>query len=432
MRDPTPGYLNHSDYAGMKKSRGLSRISENADQIPREAMRDHVSHHIHRAAVASAKRFPLNEDAIRDVLSMTREARASHPGAFRRASPRFELDAKRIMLSVVHPGGSVACSKCIMLDISAGGASLLYPGFLHARTECVLHTNSLDGESVMLPAEIVWCRFVTKSIHSIGLRWDKEIDPRLFIPSKEWLEQMSTSDGLVKAELNGRLLAVGINEIERDLISLYLDQTSIEMISVDFGGAAFDQFRKQSFDIIVIDADCPECAGDDLVTRLRAEGFTEPIVLLMDQRAITAPPPDKTVTILPKPFTKDDLLAVLRDLILANANPFTGSRPIRTELDLTSALVPAISAYIAKLRGFTTSLNAAITADRADEAAKILLTVRNTASGYGFPVLVEAAGLAITSVNASGSAEESAAQIRLLIRMINRLEDPRDALATAD
>jgi hypothetical protein len=389
-------------------------------------MRSQVSHHIHRAALERVKRFPLADDAARDLLTQIRDSRTLSPHLVRRTSPRFEVGGRPASLSVVHPGGSIAAAECLLMDISGGGAALLYPGFLHEGSECVLHAVNLEGESVMIPARVVWCRFVGRSIHTIGLEWEEPIDPRIFVPSKDWLEQMSQSGAQVKTEISGRMLAVGVGEIESELLRMYLAETSLELVFAGFSGAALDEVRRQAFDIMLVDGEGGEQESRDLVARLRGEGFREPILVVQEVRGGVEPQFEKGTLLLPKPYDRDGLLAVTRDLLLANENPLTGSRPIRSELPDLQSKAAAVSAYVQRVREFAERLESAIAADRADEALQVLQSVRNTASGFGFPMLVEAVSQAITAVNACGSAEEASSSIRTVERMLNRLEDPVD------
>ncbi|MDQ7014711.1 MAG: PilZ domain-containing protein [Planctomycetota bacterium] len=343
----------------------------------------------------------------------------------RRAAPRFWMDAEsNIVVTAMHPGGSMTSSESIMLNISGGGVGLLFPGFLHNGTECAIHIRTTDGEPMILIGTVVWCRLLAQSVHSLGLRFTPEIDVRNYIPSSQWLEQMSNSDEHVNAELAGRILLIGFDESELQMLHIFLQGTSFALGEAGFDGAALDSIRRESFDILMIDADNLTDDPSNLVGRIRGEGSREPVLV------VSSNPPSKTVSSLSavetlrKPLQNDVILAVLRDLLLTQITPFTGTRPICSELSDLESKMNAVNAYIENCNGYSETIHAAIGADNALEALRAAQSIYNTASGFGFPVLGEAAAQAITAINASGSAKEAAPALRTLIRIVGRLKSP--------
>lgn len=288
-----------------------------------------------------------------------------------------------------------------------------------------MHLKTIDGEPMILPGIIMWCRFVSKSVHSVGIRFGEQIDLKNFIPAQQWAQQMAGTEDTKKEEVGGRLLMVGFDQVEQHMIRLFLRKVSPGMEHVGFEGAALDRVRQESFDMILIDADDADCGGVDLVARLREEGCAEPIVAMTHSSHIAKELDHfNAVEVLSKPLQQDMLVAVVRDQLRSQTDPLAGTKPIRSSLPDLIEMGDAVSTFIQHCVQLDRVLMDSIGADNAAEALKAAQTLRNTAAGFGFTPLGEAANRAITAINACGSAKEAAQQIRTLSRTIARLEDP--------
>ncbi len=375
-----------------------------------------------RAAAGTPRAFPLSQEIVTEILSRLTEEQAYGSGAKRRKSTRFDIGGTRSVITIQHPGGSIVSSECILIDISEGGVSFLYPGFLHTNTECAIQLETLGNETVNIGAKLVWCRFVTNPVHAIGVQWFEPIDVKQFIPSKIWLEQGSNSDSQTQQEIEGRALLVGFDEIENELLRLVLKDTKLEIVEADFSGAALDQITANPFDLLILNSECSELSTEELLRMVRETGSAEPILLLVDRSAAAFNAGTLTnVTVLEKPYNNDVILATIRDMLLSSANPLIGTGPIRSESKLDPG---SVRKYIDKLKGLVPSIQAAAEKDDVPETTRVVSIMKNTAQAFGFPLLEEAASQVITQLNATASALESGTEIRTLIRVISRLQEP--------
>ncbi len=380
-----------------------------------------ISTHLHKAAAESAKSFPANDDEIKEALRMVQESRQNSAASAKRLGVRFECPGEIGVATVMHPGGSLAANEIVMLDLSEGGCGFLYPGFIHSKSECVIHMKAIDGTTVMIPGQTVWCRFVTQSLHAIGVAWTDPIDVRRFIPSRLWLEQAASQDDVTSKELKGKLLVVGFEPLELGMLDVYLEDTSIEITDVPDSGATHDQAALESYDFIMIDAENESSRIEELVKELRDDGCNEPIIIVSQRESLPDGLKDiKSLTLLHRPYSKEIFLATIRDLLFTNTNPLVGTRPIVTTLPPEKAKV--VSVYIENLKKYRDQIDSAVATDNTECVLKIVNSIRNTASGFGFPLLEEAAVQVTTAVNASGSAAEASSAIRVLTRLIGRLD----------
>ncbi len=84
-------------------------------------------------------------------------------------------------------------------------------------------------------------------------------------------------------QLRGRILLAEDNDANRHLIGLRLNRAGAEVVAVRNGKEALDWVRDkaeqgQTIDAVVMDMDMPVIDGYEAVRRLRASGFTSPIL----------------------------------------------------------------------------------------------------------------------------------------------------------
>lgn len=384
--------------------------------------------HQHRAAAATAKPFPANDDHIVDFMRMVQELRSEGASPPKRSSTRFEVRGQKIVVTIMHPGGSLTANEGVLLDVSAGGAGFLYPGFVHHESVCVAHLHSLDGDEIPLAGVSVWCRFVSRNIHAIGVKWDEAADVRQFVTNRQWLEQVGNSDEIRNSTVKGTLLLVGFDEMEVDLMRVQLDTEEMELEALPDTGAAHDRIARGEFDAIFIDGDHPGMNARDLYNDLRTGGVHESITIVTGRPdGYEAWTETAGAAMLARPFSPDVLTGMLREQILMSSNPMAGSQPIYSSLP--SDKQAAVETYISRLRQCGEQIEEAIKADNPAVAVRIAQTIQNTAEGYGFAILAEAASQSITAVNSTMSAAESAPDLRQLIRVLGRLRASRSQAA---
>jgi len=387
--------------------------------------------HMHQTAAQHARPFPFSAEAITELTQAARAGSSSIPGELSRHVPRVELDPTDAVLSVIHPGGTHSSSKTLLLDIGAGGGSLLYPGFLYTDTECVIHLSTTSGHTEMLSATVAWCRVLSKGVHLVDIRWAELFDIRKFVPSSRWGELGSAGDGASSPDLNGRLLAIGVDDLEIELLRMLLKDLPVEISSVPFAGAAIDSLHDEAFDVIVLNGDCRELDHQSFIATLRHEGFVEPMVILIDRKNFPTSVNDKGMRFLGRPLNDEEFLAAVREILLDASSGSGGSKAIVSERADNPALRKSIGTFVRHAQGLRQKLRSAIISDNTEEARKCLVLLNNTAPGFGFNVLCEAATEALKALDASGSAQEAGPAIKQFVRTLDRLQAPSESADAA-
>ena len=81
-------------------------------------------------------------------------------------------------------------------------------------------------------------------------------------------------------EINLRILLVEDEEALRDNLKLNLEFENYKVVAVERGDQALDRFRKEKFDLILLDVMLPEINGFDVLKIIRLENTTIPVLFL--------------------------------------------------------------------------------------------------------------------------------------------------------
>lgn len=121
------------------------------------------------------------------------------------------------------------------------------------------------------------------------------------------------------------VLLVEDDEDIRDMSSAVLRRAGVKVHTADSTGSALEQVRSTTFDAAVMDWNLQDQTGSDILTVLRDQHpklFQHTIVVTGDLLSIPGRHDAETFgrPVLAKPFRPSDLVAALRDLLIAN-NP---------------------------------------------------------------------------------------------------------------
>ena len=378
----------------------------------------------HRTAPQDAKPFHVPADHLPELVQAAREARGTSSFKLARQDVRLDIEPVMAVLSVIHPGGTHTAAECLVYDIGPGGAAVLYPGFLYSAADCMVHMHTTGNEPAMLGASVAWCRFLGRGVHCVGLRWTQQVDVRRFLPSTMWSELGTSSDQQAQAEIKGRIMCIGISDLEVELIRVFLENMPVEVETVPSCGSAIDALHGKSFDLLMIDGDNREIEAEKLVDKLRQEGFVEPAIVLSERRSMPLGDSDNGSCHIAKPLEAEAVLAAVREITLTQTHPANGSGPIVSALADRPKLQPAIASFVKHARVHMDTIRGGLNAESFDAVRRSVVLLHNTAAGFGFEILGDVAGEALKALDASGSAEESGPELKLLIRVIDRLKAP--------
>ncbi len=107
------------------------------------------------------------------------------PDDNRRQDHRFTYRPGHISIAVEQPGGVTTRLSVSPRNISAGGVAFLHGGFLYTGSRCALRLGPQLKGTMEIGGEIVNCRHIQGLLHDVSVKFDRAIDPSLFVQIDE-------------------------------------------------------------------------------------------------------------------------------------------------------------------------------------------------------------------------------------------------------
>jgi hypothetical protein len=100
----------------------------------------------------------------------------------KRRFPRTMLEGKfSILIVLEYLGGSAGYFRVYPWDLSRGGLGFFHRAFVHPGTKCTINGNTTDHQPISLKGEVVRCEHVAGTVHTVGIKFEMEIDPEIFL-----------------------------------------------------------------------------------------------------------------------------------------------------------------------------------------------------------------------------------------------------------
>ena len=352
---------------------------------------------------------------------------ASDPQRKGRKTIRAQFRRFDVPVWVHHPGGSANQRFCVTRDLSSTGAGVLLDGFLHSGTRVNLKLNRYVGGTDSIRGKVIYCSHVGGNWHSVGLRLDRKIFPKLYLdPDQAGGVELEVRD---PATVSGKVLYCDGSELDTELVAHMLRDTKVKLSKVSTIAETEDKIRKvgeTGFDLVLIDLNFSSSEqgmkGAELLEKLRAAGHDGPIgVLTADPtghftRDVQA---QGVANLLAKPFDQDKLIAAVGDWVACGHS--SGEEAIYSQFAADEAMQPLLQKFVKSARQMAMELASLIAKGDYEETSRMCLTLRGTGGGYGYPAVTEAAAEALKSLEATMSAEESVVPLQHLQDACKRL-----------
>ena len=372
----------------------------------------------------------LPETARQELLDrMDRSAgaeRESNSGRRRdqRKDARWSYRETDIAVAIEHPAGGVSRLLLFTRNLSAGGISFLHNGFLHPKSRCKVLLPRLDGQTQIMTGSIVSCRHVGGLLHEIGLKFDRRIDPAQFLRSSQSTRAGAAS--VPAAQINGRVLVIDDNESDRSLLLHHLKRSGVDPLSVPSSDVG-DAIGNGPIDLVICELNLKGSDGVEIILALRGAGFGGPIVVLtaeIDEKRIASAREAGATRVLTKPYVPEEILSLLAEL-QEQATKQVAQSVLHSTMDDQPGMQELVAKYIDQVRDVSRRIDQASLENNLAEVRQLCLSLKGSATGYGFAPLGELAMAALKSLDSGQAVAAAAAQLRELCAMCARLQ-PRD------
>jgi CheY-like chemotaxis protein len=353
------------------------------------------------------------------------------PRTVERRGRRMPYRRNDLRLAVTHPGGGTVERPVLGRDICAKGAGVVYDGFLHAGTDCQLTLRRRAGGHDAVRGRVVHCRHLHGAYHLVDVDFREPIVPKVYVEPADW--NRSAAEGEVDpATLVGSVLMLDDQKIDRALAAHCLRGSGVKLNAVASVAEAVAAVRAggASVNLIMTDLNLEGGErGEQAIVKLREAGYRGPIVVVSAEtnpERIAGAWAAGANAVLPKPYTRQQLLASISGLLTTSAGD---ALPIHSTLlapspdgrppDPASAYL--VEEFVSQAHQEVEDLRRAIDTDDLHAARTICQTLKGTGLSFGFPTVTEAAKDAVRALDGTQSIDESLTELRKLESMCLRL-----------
>lgn len=207
-------------------------------------------------------------------------------------------------------------------NISQGGVGLLHSSFMYPGTTAIVFLRRNDGASPGLRGKVVRVQHRGGVVHEIGVRFDKEINPRDYINS-DFTQAAPSFERVAPERLLGEVVVAVSDAGLAASIGEMLSGTGLKLRFTSTVAETIDACHK-AVDMALVELDFAGLSGPELVKKLRTNGLQRPMALVGDPgdgiglAVVRVCGADALVR---TPLTQDGLLRVLGDFILCAWDP---------------------------------------------------------------------------------------------------------------
>ena len=137
---------------------------------------------------------------------------------------------------------------------------------------------------------------------------------------------------LCQGDAPKRILVVDDDVVIRQDNAEMLSRFGYETETAEDGAAAWEALQDNVYELLITDNSMPKVSGVELVMKLRSAHMTLPVVLAsgtIPMEAMKRNSSLRLAAILVKPFTMDELLVTVKEVLLAAGNAREQDEPMR-------------------------------------------------------------------------------------------------------
>jgi DNA-binding response OmpR family regulator len=207
-------------------------------------------------------------------------------------------------------------------NISHGGVGLLHSSFMYPGTTATVFLRRTDGKSPGVRGKVVRVQHRGGVVHEIGVRFDKEINPRDYI-NADFTQAVPSFEKVAPERLLGEVVVAVSDPGLAASIGELLSQTGLKLPFVSTVAGTVEACHK-AVDMVLVELDFNGMSGPELVKKLRVNGLQRPVALLGDPGdgiGLSVVRVCGADALVRTPLTRDGLLRVLGDFMLRAWDP---------------------------------------------------------------------------------------------------------------
>ncbi|MDX2116192.1 MAG: response regulator [Planctomycetota bacterium] len=338
-------------------------------------------------------------------------------GASKRASRRWTLQSQKGVLTLVDGNGNKVHHQVTPRNISKTGLSVLFGGFLHPGAKCLVALRAVNGSARVLSGSVVQCRHVRGRLHELGIALSEPANPRDFF-IKAGDEYLFNCERVDISLLKGTILLIDDSVPVQRLMAHYLKGSALELQTEECGADGLEAFGREP-DMVLVDYNLPDMTGLDFVTKVRAMGHRQPVILITaenDKELRMAAIAAGANELLFKPITPELLHRAVAEFLSPEARERAAGD---AELRLPANEAGAYAAQLGKLAG---AMTAALENAQGDKVRAGLREIQGTAGSYGHGALAEKARELTRMLDGGAALERIAPELRALIRACEKIQ----------
>lgn len=325
-------------------------------------------------------------------------------------------------MSVEHPGGGHVERRALLRYVETARTALLYPGMLHLGSVVRLALPEHRGGLLKAAGHTAACVHIRGSWHDITLDFIEPVNVSKLLASGIVISADANA-GPSARRLDAAAAVLGACDLDAKVIAHLLSLCGVTARAVSTAGELMDLVTSSDVDLVVAEAAGLERGPDEAARALLRAGLRAGIIFLVPDGSVAAfadEIPGLRVVTIQRPATAE-LLADAAAMVLRDAGALAPDEASVRSTLTGEGVERLVGEYLETLRLELDTLAAARAAGNVAAARTVLAAWRDSAATFGFAALTMAARHALKALDASGSLDESAPEVRRAVSLGRRI-----------